>query len=76
MPAKSILVLDSEQKSALAVTRSLGKVGIKVYNGSEEESSLAGSSRYSYKSVRYSSPKVNEKKFIEDLQKIKRDSRT
>src|SRR5262245_44017356 len=42
----SVLVTDGEQRSALAVVRSLGKVGHAVYVGSDRRASLAGASRY------------------------------
>ncbi len=46
MNKKRIVILDGEQKSALAVTRSLGKAGYKIYVGSPLSSSLAGASKY------------------------------
>lgn len=67
---KSIFVLDGEQKSALAATRSLGKAGIKVITGSPFISSLSGASKYSYKQVKYSSPFIDPIKFIEDIKAI------
>lgn len=44
---KSVLVLDANQRSALATTRSLGKKGITVITADETPTSLAGSSKYS-----------------------------
>ena len=40
------LVLDGEARSALAVTRSLGRAGVEVTVGAASKRSLAGSSRY------------------------------
>lgn len=43
---KSVLVLDGNQRSALAVTRSLGRKGISVTVGDVQPHSLAGASKY------------------------------
>lgn len=48
--------MDGEQRSALAVTRSLGARGIKVAVGAEGAPSLASSSRYCSEAFRYKSP--------------------
>jgi len=45
-PAASIVVLDGEQRSALAVVRSLGRRGYAVHVGAAVRKSLAGGSRY------------------------------
>jgi predicted ATP-grasp superfamily ATP-dependent carboligase len=50
------LVTDGNQRSALAVTRSLGRRGISVVVGEEEPVSLAGSSRHCRRRVTYPSP--------------------
>lgn len=42
----SVLVLDGQQRSALAATRSLGKRGLDVYVADVQVPTLAGSSRY------------------------------
>ncbi len=42
-----VLVLDGEQRAALAVARSLGAAGYRVSTGSASRRSLAGASRYS-----------------------------
>lgn len=44
--ARTILVTDGDQRSALAVVRSLGRAGHRVYVCSTRERSLAGASRY------------------------------
>lgn len=64
---KRVIVLDANQRSALAVTRSLGKRGVKVYTADETPSSLAGSSRYSSSYFHYPSPRTNASDFIEFL---------
>jgi predicted ATP-grasp superfamily ATP-dependent carboligase len=50
------LVTDGNQRSALAVTRSLGRRGITVLVGEEEPEFLAGSSRHCRRRVLYPSP--------------------
>lgn len=50
------IVLDGEQRSALAVTRSLGRRGIRVAVGSESSPCLSSSSRYCAESFVYPSP--------------------
>lgn len=61
------IVLDGEQRSALAVTRSLGRKGVKVAVGSEIRPSLASSSRYCAKSFIYPSPYSDPSGFLQYL---------
>jgi predicted ATP-grasp superfamily ATP-dependent carboligase len=61
------VILDGDQRSALAVTRSLGKKGIKVVVGADVEPSLASRSRYCGKAFRYPSPLQTPEQFIENL---------
>ena len=61
---KRVLVLDANQRSALAVTRSLGKHGIPVITADETPSALAGSSRYSEKYLVYPSPLLYPEEFV------------
>jgi predicted ATP-grasp superfamily ATP-dependent carboligase len=49
-------VTDGDQRPALAITRSLGRRGIKVVVGEERSASLASSSRYCTRHVTYPSP--------------------
>ena len=49
-------VTDGNQRSALAVTRSLGRRGISVLVGEQEPVALASSSRYCAGHVTYPSP--------------------
>ena len=42
----SVIVTDGNERSALAVTRSLGQRGLSVYIGAETPTSLSGASRY------------------------------
>lgn len=53
---KRVLVLDALERSALAVTRSLGLHGVPVITADETSTALAGSSRYSRQFFRYPSP--------------------
>src|SRR3990172_10280671 len=50
------IVLDGEQRSALAVTRSLGRKGVKVIIGAEKSPSLSSCSRYCTQFFVYPSP--------------------
>ena len=62
-----VIVLDGNQRSALAVTRSLGVKGIRVLVGAETESSLASSSAYCSRSFVYPSPYMSAGDFLEVL---------
>ncbi len=64
---KRVLVLDSNQRSALAVTRSLGKRGIQVFTAEETPTALASASKFSIRHFTYPSPRLNSKQFIETL---------
>lgn len=58
-----VIVTDGNERSALAVTRSLGRRGIPVFVGAETSSSLAGVSRYCRESFVYPSPWVSPDEF-------------
>jgi len=64
---KKVLVLDANQRSALAVTRSLGRQRVAVFTGEEQSSALAGSSRFCNQHFSYPSPRQNPEEFIEFL---------
>lgn len=64
---EKILILDSNQRSALAATRSLGKAGLFIICADETNMTLAGSSRYTNKNITYPSPYFEQRKFIETL---------
>lgn len=49
-------VTDGNERSALAITRSLGRRGVSVLVGAEQPASLASSSRYCARHVTYPSP--------------------
>ena len=61
------IVLDGEQRAALAVTRSLGRKGVKVAVGSEKRPSLSSCSRYCAKSFIYPSPYIDPSGFLQSL---------
>ena len=64
---KRVLVLDANQRSALAVTRSLGKCGIPVFTAEETVPALAGCSRFSEQHFAYPSPRQNPDQFTDFL---------
>ena len=59
-----VLVTDGNQRSTLAVVRALGREGIAVTVGETEESSLAGSSKYCGRQLRYPSPSTDGAQFL------------
>ncbi|MGH7263544.1 MAG: ATP-grasp domain-containing protein [Candidatus Rokuibacteriota bacterium] len=67
-PAK-VLVLDANQRSALAVTRSLGRRGIPVVAGDETKATLAGASRYCSDTLVYPSPSLSPDDFVRTLER-------
>lgn len=66
---KKVLILDANQRSALASTRSLGKKGVPVITADETIGTLAGASKYSVESFSYPSPYRYPEFFIETLKK-------
>ena len=52
----NVLVTDGHQRAALAITRSLGRRGMKVWVGEEQPGSLAAASRHCTREVIYPSP--------------------
>jgi len=65
-----ILVLDGNERSALAITRCLGQHGLHPIVGAETDASLAGASRFCSNQVRYTSPYQAPLAFVDDLQRI------
>lgn len=61
----NVFVMDGDQRSALAVTTSLGRRGIRVFVGEERKRSLASSSKYCFKHVTYPSPTRDPQGFCE-----------
>ncbi|MDH5729909.1 MAG: ATP-grasp domain-containing protein [Gammaproteobacteria bacterium] len=66
----NILICDGEQRSTLAVTRSLGSKGHSIYIGSETPHSLAGSSKFCKEQLQYPSPISEPLAFIDKLKAI------
>lgn len=67
---KRVLVLDALQRSALAVTRSLGRHGIPVITADETTSALAGCSRFSAGYFSYPSPRLHPVEFISSVAEL------
>jgi len=65
MVKPSVVVLDGEERSALAVVRSLGRVGYAVHVGAASPHSLAGGSRYSRSETLLPSPLSEGTAFID-----------
>jgi len=61
---KPVLILDANQRSALAVTRSLGGHGVPLITADETPTALAGRSRYSKRYISYPSPRLHTDHFI------------
>lgn len=66
-PMYKTLVLDANQRSALATTRSLGRRGIHVIAGDEARYTLAGVSHYCAERLVYPSPYATPQLFAEVL---------
>jgi len=64
-----ILILDANQRSALAATRLLGKKGIPVIVADEKKETLSSVSKYCKESFAYPSPYKFPNNFIETLKK-------
>lgn len=69
------LVLDAQQRSALAATRSLGRAGLVVVTADASRRSLAGASRYSSSYLQSPDPERHPKAYLEWLEELlRRDS--
>lgn len=68
-----VLVLDANQRSALAVTRSLGGHGLEVLTADAVDQPLAGASRFSSRCLRYPDPATNPTAFLATVEKMVRD---
>jgi predicted ATP-grasp superfamily ATP-dependent carboligase len=65
-----ILLTDGHQRSALAVTRSIGRAGMEVWVGESEEKNLSASSKYCRKAIVYPSPYEDEEGFLETIKNL------
>ena len=70
----AVLVLDGNQRSALAVVRSLGSQGVPVVVGESTARSLAGSSRYCWRQLCYPSPVVDPDGFVAEISRYVREN--
>jgi predicted ATP-grasp superfamily ATP-dependent carboligase len=64
---QKVLILDANQRSALAATRSLGSKGLCVVAADETKRTLAGSSRYCKETFVYPSPHEYPEEFLRTL---------
>lgn len=65
-----VLVLDSAQRSALAITRSLGQKKVTVITADSCANTIAQSSKYSLSHERYSDPRQEASAFLRDISRI------
>ena len=70
---KRILILDANQRSALSVTRSLGKHNIPIITAESSATSLAGCSRYTLNHFQYPDPATQPEQFINFISKLAQD---
>lgn len=66
---ENVLILDANQRSALAATRSLGRRGIPVAVADEQNETLAGSSKYCRERMIYPSPSSKQEEFLETIRR-------
>ncbi len=69
---RRVLVTDGEHRSALAITRSLGRAGCTVLNCAEHTPSLAAASRWSRGEARVPSPLEQPDAFAEEVAALAR----
>ena len=67
---RNVLVLDANQRSALAIIRSLGRRGLTVIAADMDARTLGGASRFASKSLRYSDPANAPNAFLADVYAI------
>lgn len=65
-----VLVLDSSQRSALAVTRSLGSRGLRVFTADCARRSIAAGSKFSSAHAHYPDPTESPAAFIDAVRKL------
>jgi predicted ATP-grasp superfamily ATP-dependent carboligase len=70
-----VLILDGQQRSALAAVRSLGRRGIPVVVADERVQTLAGNSRYCRETFVYPPPALQPEAFIETVRQESRRRR-
>lgn len=62
-----VLVLDADQRSALAIIRSLGRRGLNVTAGHHLSSALGAASKYAAGTVRYPDPATSPRSFASEI---------
>jgi predicted ATP-grasp superfamily ATP-dependent carboligase len=62
-----VLVLDADQRSALAIIRSLGRRGLNVTAGHHRSGALGAASRYAAGTVRYPDPAISARSFASEI---------
>jgi predicted ATP-grasp superfamily ATP-dependent carboligase len=67
MGIQMVFVTDGDERAALAVTRALGKQGIRAIVGAETKGSLAGASRYCAGTWQYPPPLSDPSQFVSSL---------
>jgi predicted ATP-grasp superfamily ATP-dependent carboligase len=67
---RRVLVTDGEQRAALALVRSLGRLGCEVYVCSSAADSLAGASRYCRAEIKVHDPLLQPMEFVKDVEAI------
>lgn len=66
----NILVTDGNSRATLAITRSLGKKGHRLFVSAPTASSLAACSRYCYQALVYPDPTVDRSAFLQSMQQL------
>lgn len=69
-----VFVTDGENRAALAVARSLGRLGHEVIVGEKHSRSLAAASRYCARAVRYPDPVSASEAFVDSVACIVREN--
>jgi predicted ATP-grasp superfamily ATP-dependent carboligase len=64
---RRVLVLDANQRSALAVIRSLGRRGLTIVAADTATNSLGAASRYTSSSTLYANPATSPAAFVQDI---------
>lgn len=64
---RKVLVLDANQRSALAIIRSLGRHGLQVVAGDQGGHALGAASKYASASVRYPDPATSPGAFLSEI---------
>lgn len=62
-----VLVLDADQRSALAIIRSLGRRGLSVTAGHHRSNAIGAASRYAAGTVRYPDPATSARSFVSEI---------